>query len=217
MSFAPRAPCDCDDGGGRGKGKGSEFEREMDEATKLAQGFGRAMTQAFTSAVVGGKKFDDVLKGLVLRLSSMAVNAALKPLQQGFADLLSGLFGGQSGEKAGPPLDLSQFMRPQPGAPLDIRPPDWDVRPFAAGGVIGTPTYFPLGPSLGLAGEKGAEAILPLSRGSDGRLGVRTQSEARPLSVTVNVSTPDAASFRRSEAYLSGAIARAVSRGERSL
>jgi hypothetical protein len=42
-------------------------------------------------------------------------------------------------------------------------------------------------------------------------------ADTRPLAVTVNVSTPDAASFRRSEAYLSGTIARAVARGERSL
>jgi hypothetical protein len=35
--------------------------------------------------------------------------------------------------------------------------------------------------------------------------------------VNVNISTPDAASFRRSEAYLSSMVARAVARGDRSL
>jgi len=201
---------DLERGGDVFKEKKTEaFRKEMDEATRLAQGFGRAMTQAFTSAVVGGKKFDDVLKGLVLRLSSMAVNMALKPLEQGFSKLLEGLFGGVLGQPKGP-LPTTPTV-PSPDAQF---PP---VTPFAKGGVVATPTYFPLGPSLGLAGEKGAEAILPLSRGADGRLGVRTEEQARPLSVTVNVTTPDAASFRRSEAYLSGAIARAVSRGERSL
>ena len=180
-------------------GRIPKLRKEMDEATRMATGFGRAMSQAFDSAIVRGRDFDSVLKGLVLRLSNMAVNAALKPLEQGFSELLKGLFGGAFGQAASP----------QPNALPAI--------PFAKGGVIATPTYFPLGPSLGLAGEKGAEAILPLSRGSDGRLGVRTEGGARPLSITVNVSTPDAASFRRSEAYLSGAIARAVSRGERSL
>jgi hypothetical protein len=38
-----------------------------------------------------------------------------------------------------------------------------------------------------------------------------------PLAVNVNISAQDAASFRRSEAYLSGMIARAVARGERNL
>jgi hypothetical protein len=35
--------------------------------------------------------------------------------------------------------------------------------------------------------------------------------------VTVNVSTPDAESFRRSEAQVSAALARAVSRGQRGM
>jgi hypothetical protein len=38
-----------------------------------------------------------------------------------------------------------------------------------------------------------------------------------PLSVVVQVSTPDADSFRRSEAQVSAAIARAVARGSRAL
>jgi phage-related minor tail protein len=91
------------------------------------------------------------------------------------------------------------------------------VKPFAAGGVIGAPTYFPLSPGgLGLAGEAGPEAIMPLARGPDGRLGVAT-SGAVGANVTVQIVTPDPGSFRRSEAYLTGQIARAVARGQRSL
>jgi hypothetical protein len=33
--------------------------------------------------------------------------------------------------------------------------------------------------------------------------------------ITVQIATPDAASFRRSEAYVTGQIARAVARGQR--
>ena len=59
---------------------------------------------------------------------------------------------------------------------------------------------------------------LPLSRGPDGRLGVRAAGgSARPLSVIVQVSTPDVDSFRRSEAQVSAAIARAGARGGRAL
>ena len=47
------------------------------------------------------------------------------------------------------------------------------VMPFAKGGVVGAPAYFPLGRGLGLMGEKGAEAVIPLARGPDGRLGVQ--------------------------------------------
>jgi hypothetical protein len=39
----------------------------------------------------------------------------------------------------------------------------------------------------------------------------------RPMNITLNISTPDAASFRNSEAQVSAALARAVQRGQRSL
>jgi hypothetical protein len=38
-----------------------------------------------------------------------------------------------------------------------------------------------------------------------------------PANVTIHIATPDAESFRRSESYLTGQIARAVARGQRSL
>ena len=91
------------------------------------------------------------------------------------------------------------------------------IKPFASGGVIGTPTYFSLGNGgVGLAGEAGPEAIMPLARGSDGRLGVMMSGGA-PMHVTIHIATPDAESFRRSETYIAGQIARAVARGQRSL
>lgn len=47
------------------------------------------------------------------------------------------------------------------------------VVPFASGGVVSSPTMFPMrGGAMGLMGEAGPEAIMPLKRGSDGRLGV---------------------------------------------
>lgn len=178
----------------------SAFRREINECTRMADGFGRAMTRALVDATVRGRDFGDVMRSLALRLSSTAVNAAMRPLEKGLDKIFESIFGGGP-QKA--------------GAPLNILPPA--ARGFAKGGVIATPSYFPLGAGLGLAGEKGAEAILPLARGADGRLGVRSESPARPLHVTVHVATPDAASFRRSEAYLSATVARAVARGERGL
>jgi phage-related minor tail protein len=156
--------------------------------------FARAMSKAFTDAVAGGKQFDDVLKQLALRLSTMALSKAFTPLSKGlFRGLdtsFGGIFGG--GGSGG-------------GA----------IQAFAAGGVIAAPTYFPLAAGgLGLAGEAGPEAIVPLTRGADGRLGVRMAGAAAPT-VNVQIATPDASSFRRSEAYVTGQIARAVARGQR--
>lgn len=48
-----------------------------------------------------------------------------------------------------------------------------NVIPFANGGVVNSPVIFPLsGGTTGLAGEAGPEAIVPLKRGSNGKLGV---------------------------------------------
>ncbi len=44
---------------------------------------------------------------------------------------------------------------------------------FANGGVVGGPTLFGMNSGLGVMGEAGPEAIMPLRRGSDGRLGVQ--------------------------------------------
>lgn len=162
--------------------------------------FASTMAKAFSQATSGGKQFDDVLKSLTLKLSNLALQNAFKPLAKDLATGLQGLFSGGSGG----PGDLF-------GGGIK------NISPFAAGGVINTPGYFPLSSGgLGLAGEAGPEAIVPLSRGSDGRLGIAGGS-GQAANITVQISTPDPGSFRRSEAYMTGQIARAVARGQRSL
>src|SRR3954467_2961103 len=101
------------------------------------------------------------------------------------------------------------------GAAASVKGASGAIKPFAAGGVIGTPSYFPLmNGGGGLAGEAGPEASMPLKRGPDGRLGV---AGGGGNSITVQIATPDLESFRRSESYITGQIARAVARGQRSL
>ena len=46
------------------------------------------------------------------------------------------------------------------------------IVPYRMGGVIDSPHIFPMKNGMGLAGEAGAEGILPLKRGRDGKLGV---------------------------------------------
>ena len=90
--------------------------------------------------------------------------------------------------------------------------------PFADGGIVASPTYFGAGSSLGLMGERGAEAIMPLARGPNGQLGVVANGAAgRATHVTVNIQTPDVEGFRRSETQVAAALARAVARGRRGL
>jgi phage-related minor tail protein len=170
--------------------------------TISAGGFARAMTQAFSSSINGGKQFDDVLKTLALRVSSLAVTAAFKPLTASLTSGISSLFSGLAGSVGAATGVQANAL----GA----------IKPFASGGVIGTPSYFPMmDGGVGLAGEAGPEAIMPLVRGADGRLGVSGNGGGN--SITVQIATPDLDSFRRSESYVTGQIARAVVRGQRSL
>ncbi|MES0868888.1 phage tail tape measure protein [Pseudovibrio sp. SCP19] len=92
------------------------------------------------------------------------------------------------------------------------------VTPFAKGGVVSSPTMFAAnGTGLGLMGEAGAEAILPLQRGSDGRLGVAMNAGSNQPSVTINVATQDVRSFERSQGQIAMIMARATGRGRRGL
>ena len=59
------------------------------------------------------------------------------------------------------------------------------VVPFARGGIVNKPTVFPFAKGIGLMGEAGPEAIMPLKRGPSGRLGV--ESSGGSTSVVVNV------------------------------
>jgi len=171
----------------------------MRDMQRSADAFGRAMSNAFSQGILGSRSFEDVLKSLYLRLSDVALKAAFKPVENLFSAGFSALFSSPGGLPAG--------LVAGNGA----------IKPFAAGGVIGTPTYFPLREGgVGLAGEAGPEAIMPLARGPDGKLGVRTAGGGR-AGITVNIATPDADSFRRSEVYITGQIARAVARGQRGL
>lgn len=172
-----------------------EMERKSDALTISVNSFAKAITLAFAQAVTSGKQFDDVLKSLVLRLSDQTVTKAFSGLANTLAKGLSGLLAGNS-------------ENGQTGS----------ISAFASGGVINTPSYFPLASGgLGLAGEAGPEAIVPLSRGSDGRLGIAGGGGGQSGNITVQIATPDVASFQKSEAYLTGQIARAVARGQRSL
>ena len=60
------------------------------------------------------------------------------------------------------------------------------IQKFAMGGVVNRPTIFPFANGTGLMGEAGPEAIMPLQRGANGKLGV-IASGGGNTSVVVNV------------------------------
>lgn len=166
----------------------SSVELEIGRIGNLADGVARSISTAFRGALVDGKSFKSVLGDIARSFADIALKAAIKPL----GDLVGGLVG-----------NLFAGTNPALGT----------VTPFAKGGVIATPSYFSMGNGLGLAGEAGAEAIMPLARGPDGRLGVAGGGGA--VNVTFNVTASDARSFAASEAELSAMLLRAVKRGTR--
>lgn len=68
------------------------------------------------------------------------------------------------------------------------------VTPFAKGGVVGGPTIFPFANGVGLMGEAGPEAIMPLARGADGRLGVTAANGNSAPKIIINNYSGQAAS-----------------------
>jgi phage-related minor tail protein len=61
------------------------------------------------------------------------------------------------------------------------------VVPFASGGIFNRPTLFPMARGYGLMGEAGPEAVMPLKRGRDGRLGVEASGGGVSFSPTINI------------------------------
>jgi phage-related minor tail protein len=171
----------------------ASMKQLLDQISASGEKATRTLLNGFGAATSSGKSFNETLTTLAQSLARLALRDASRTLAEGLVSGLSGLF-------------ANAFGGNQP------------VTPFAEGGVIASPAYFANGGATGLMGERGAEAVMPLARGPDGRLGVVTQGgDARPVSVTVNITAQDAESFRRSEAQITGALARAVARGQRNL
>lgn len=162
-----------------------QLRANMGDLTRLADSFGNRLVTAFAGAVIHGRKLSDVLRGLALSLAGTALSQALRPLGNVLGSLVGSVL---------------------PGA----RP-----TAFASGGIVNSPVLFPMGRGNGLMGEAGPEAIMPLARGRDGKLGVRGGGGG--VQVTVNISTPDAQSFQRSQSQIAAMMARAVVRGQRNL
>lgn len=178
----------------------TSLRKELSFASSLGRQFSNSLIRAFNGLAFKGKSLGEVFRGLALDLSNLVLKAAFKPLEQGLGNLFSGLFGSMFSGGGG----LFQSV------PV----------PFAKGGVIATPQLFPLGGGTGLLGEAGAEAIMPLTRTRDGRLGVAAAGPAgfaSGPSVVVNIQAGDVESFRRSESQVAAVLSRALAVGQRNL
>ena len=180
-----------------------QFQTRLKEASRLGRGFGQQIRGAFTDAVFRGRELSEVFRNLALNLSQMAARQAFKPLNNFIDGIFENVFASLAGFAKGGVVGGAGAAGPVP---------------FADGGVLPGPVVFPLGRGqVGLAGEAGPEAILPLARGADGRLGVRSEGAGGGITITFNVTATDADSFRRSESQIAAMLNRAVARGKRNL
>lgn len=170
------------------------------DLSRLNAGFSRGLRTAFDSLVLDGAKLSDVLSGLAQRMADTAYSAAINPVTDHFGGLLAdGVNAAVSGLM--PFADGGSFAQGR-------------VMPFAKGGVVSGPTTFPMRGGTGLMGEAGPEAIMPLSRGADGRLGVQAGGGGA-VTVNMNISTPDVQGFQRSQSQIATQMARALGRSQR--
>ena len=177
------------------------FAETFKEATNLDRGLSNGLRKAFDGLAFDGLKLGDALSIVAQTMIDTAYAAAIRPVANGvgsaLADGISGLVAGVMPFKDGAPFSQGRVM------------------PFALGGVVSGATTFPMRGGTGLMGEAGPEAIMPLARGADGRLGVRTQGGGG-VNVTMHISTPDVGGFERSQGQIAARVARAIGQGNRN-
>ena len=128
---------------------------------------------AIQGAIDGTKSLQevasDLLSNIANKLLDVAVNLAL--------------FGAMSGTGTGGGLLGGLFKENAKGNVYAKS----GIQPFAKGGIVNKPTMFPFAKGIGLMGEAGPEAIMPLTRGPSGQLGVSNFGGGGDVNVVVNV------------------------------
>jgi lambda family phage tail tape measure protein len=174
-----------EEGGSSGKSAAEEaadqLKKVQEQAQSIADTIKNSMSDAFMSIVDGTKTAKDAFKDMARSILKQLYDVLV--VQQ-----LVGSFNAQTGQGSGVVGAImgafmggaTQVSGPAMSAGAASAPP---IRPFADGGVVNGPTVFPMANGTGLMGEAGPEAIMPLKRGKNGKLGV--QSEGGQGNVTV--------------------------------
>ncbi|WP_170752591.1 phage tail tape measure protein [Ruegeria lacuscaerulensis] len=178
------------------------FEETGKDVATLERGMSGGLRKAFDGVVLDGMNLSDALDVLKNSMIRTAYSAAIKPVTDHFGGLIAGGIGSFV-QGILPFADGGSFSQGR-------------VMPFANGGVISGPTTFPMRGATGLMGEAGPEAIMPLARGPDGKLGVRTSGDGGAVNVVMNITTPDVQGFRRSQSQIAAQMSRALGRGNRN-
>lgn len=172
------------------------------EVNSMSRSIGGGLRRAFDGVVFDGMRLSDALRNVASSMIDAAYNTAMRPVQNAFGTAISNGMNGL----------LSGILPFEKGGAIS----QGRVMPFARGGVVSSPTTFPMRGGTGLMGEAGPEAIMPLTRGPDGKLGVAAAGGGGSVSVTMNITTPDVAGFQRSSSQVAAQMQRALARGQRN-
>jgi hypothetical protein len=171
------------------------------DVAALEKGLSRGLRRALDGVVFDGAKLSDALSDLASSMIRTTYNAAMRPVTDHFGGLISEGIG-----------SLVKGVLPfADGAPFS----QGKVMPFAQGGVVSSATAFPMRGGIGVMGEAGPEAIMPLARGADGKLGVR-RAGSGGTTIVMNITTPDVQGFQRSQSQIAAQVSRALSSGNRN-
>lgn len=176
------------------KTKDEEQKKTKDEdekkKTKLADDIGGVFRDGFVNLLDGGgkdaidKMGEALKKKLAASVADALYDASVKPAVEAFSGWLSGAFkgifsgsGSSTGSSSGSGGNWFSSLLSGVLGIFGIASAKGNV--FASPGlhayansVVSQPTFFPFANGIGLMGEAGPEAIMPLRRGADGRLGV---------------------------------------------
>ena len=176
----------------------------MREATaQLAQTGIKGVEDAIFSLTTTGKaNFQEFAKSVLESTSRMIIQQLILRSVMQIIGAIGGSSGGFSFSGAGPVSGASVFGSTQAGFnPLAFSGIKLNalgnayaangIVPFAMGGIVDQPTMFKFANGgagrLGLMGEAGPEAIMPLRRLPNGRLGVEQAGGGAPVTVNVSV------------------------------
>lgn len=173
-----------------------DLNAKFDPFTKLMMGVAGTIESELNNA------FASVLKGTAT-LSEALLDFAANVLAKVAQDLFAQQFAGPIAQ------GVSGFLGGLFSAKGNVFNSS-GVTPFAQGGVVSGPTVFPFANGVGLMGEAGPEAIMPLSRGADGRLGVVANSNNAPTVTINNYSGQPATASTDSAGNITVEIGRAV-------
>lgn len=159
----------------------SAQERSREIAQGLAQDIVGPIKEALKSGEFTWETFASAISRIAQNLANRLIEAAFKPIENAIMRAFSG--GGGGGGIGGFIGGLFGFAKG--GAFAGGQ----ELTAFARGGVVNRPTVFPFARGIGLMGEAGPEAILPLRRGRDGRLGVEMNGASGEQTSGANMST----------------------------